>query len=45
MFRGENAFTQIIDYNFAGDAAKPAKGFRMQLCPCLRTSAEHQQAN
>src|ERR1017187_3461845 len=35
--RGENAFAQIIEDNHASDTTEPAKGFLVQLCPCLRT--------
>jgi hypothetical protein len=33
----ENAFAQIVEDNHTSDTAEPAKGFLMQLSPCLRT--------
>jgi len=35
--RGENAFAQIIEDNYAIDTTVPAKGFLVQLRPGLRT--------
>jgi hypothetical protein len=42
---GENAFAQVIEDNHASDTTEPAKRLLVQLCPCLRTLTEHQQAN
>src|ERR1035438_3779758 len=41
----EHALAQVIEHDYAGHPGQPTKGFLMQLCPSLRTGAEHQQAN